>query len=339
MDFLQAVNIIGKDLEEALTSLEQLSGISGSDKAEIELARSRIGSAASLVRLLPSLSGAADEKEAETPRMAEEPEKMKHEEATPAQEKPCEPETSRVRTGAADTTGVSQAMTGTAETMPARETAPKTAPAKDTIRKVAPAEEAEKVTAVVTKDAVAGPAEEATRKVTAAEEAAPKAAPAEEATQKVSQAEAKTSATDHVVAGTAATDPAEARATETKTAKGEHKNPEHSKAILADRFTSGGALVDKMQTEKKEEVISSVMKSKPVSDIAAAIGINDRFYFIRELFSGDALAYNDTIKRLNAATSLGEAMRILDESTVMGTDPAAQSSFVDVVRRKFSLHV
>ncbi|HQL45224.1 MAG TPA: hypothetical protein PLI85_01330, partial [Bacteroidales bacterium] len=68
-------------------------------------------------------------------------------------------------------------------------------------------------------------------------------------------------------------------------------------------------------------------------------GINDRFYFIRELFSGDALAYNDTIKRLNAAASLGEAMRILDESTVMGSDPAAQSSFVDVVRRKFSLHV
>lgn len=255
MDFLTAVNIIGKDLEEALTSLEQLSGISGSDKAEIELARSRIGSAASLVRLLPSLSGAPDEKEA---------------------------------------------VTGTAE---------------------------------------AAPEEEATRKVTAVVTKAAATDPAEETTQKVSQAEAKTAVTDQAEAGTAATDPSEARATETKPVKGEPKSPEHSKAILADRFTSGGALVDKMQTEKKEEVISSVMKSKPVSDIAAAIGINDRFYFIRELFSGDALAYNDTIKRLNAAASLGEAMRILDESTVMGSDPAAQSSFVDVVRRKFSLHV
>ncbi|MZQ79368.1 MAG: hypothetical protein GT599_05370 [Bacteroidales bacterium] len=315
MDFLTAVNIIGKDLEEALTSLEQLSGISGSDKAEIELARSRIGSAASLVRLLPSLSGAPDEKEA---------------------------------------------VTGTAEAAPARETAPKADPAEDTIRKVASAENAtRKVSQAVTGAEVTYPEEEATQKVTPAEEAASKAAPeeeatrkvtavvtkatatdpAEETTQKVSQAEAKTAVTDQAVAGTAATDPSEARATETKPVKGEPKSPEHSKAILADRFTSGGALVDKMQTEKKEEVISSVMKSKPVSDIAAAIGINDRFYFIRELFSGDALAYNDTIKRLNAAASLGEAMRILDESTVMGSDPAAQSSFVDVVRRKFSLHV
>jgi len=81
------------------------------------------------------------------------------------------------------------------------------------------------------------------------------------------------------------------------------------------------------------------MHSKPIADIGAAIGINDRFRYIRELFSGDTLAYNDTIRRLNSSASLGEAMRILDESTVMGSDPATQSSFVDVVRRKFSLNV
>ncbi|MBE0667429.1 MAG: hypothetical protein IH593_07100, partial [Bacteroidales bacterium] len=79
------------------------------------------------------------------------------------------------------------------------------------------------------------------------------------------------------------------------------------------------------------------MNARPIADIAAAIGINDRFYFIRELFSGDNKAYHDTISRLNSAASLGEAMRILDESTVMGSDPAAQSSFVDVVRRKFNI--
>jgi hypothetical protein len=114
---------------------------------------------------------------------------------------------------------------------------------------------------------------------------------------------------------------------------------EPAKAILADRFTAGGTLGEKISTAKKEEAGSSLIQGKPITDIAAAIGINDRFYFIRELFSGDALAYGDTINRLNAAASLGEAMKILDESTVMGSDPAAQSSFVDVVRRKFSLHV
>ncbi|MDM8002277.1 MAG: hypothetical protein QUS66_05105 [Bacteroidota bacterium] len=229
MDFLKAVDIIGRDLEEAMTLLEQL-GVSGPEKAEIELARSRVRSAADLVRLLPSLTAANDNKAHDAPRRAE----------------------------ASHKTGIN----------------------------INPPEE--------------------TR--------VPMAEPAK-------------------------TEPVIAESVKTAPMSDEPKTQEPSKGILADRFTSGSTLAEKMQTEKKEEVASSVIKGKPVSDIAAAIGINDRFYFIRELFSGDALAYGDTIKRLNAAASLGEAMKILDESTVMGSDPAAQSSFVDVVRRKFSLNV
>jgi hypothetical protein len=234
MDFLKAVDIIGRDLEEAMTLLEQL-GVSGPEKAEIELARSRVRSAADLVRLLPSLTAANDNKAHDAPRRAE----------------------------ASHKTGIN----------------------------INPPEE--------------------TR--------VPMAEPAK---------------TETVIAATVV-----AETVNNAPAAVEPKSQEPSKGILADRFTSGSTLGEKMQTEKKEEVASSVIKGKHVSDIAAAIGINDRFYFIRELFSGDALAYGDTIKRLNAAASLGEAMKILDESTVMGSDPAAQSSFVDVVRRKFSLNV
>jgi len=114
---------------------------------------------------------------------------------------------------------------------------------------------------------------------------------------------------------------------------------EKGKPILADKFSAAEIIGKKVSSVKQDEVISSVMHSKPISDIGAAIGINDKFYFIRELFSGDARAYQDTIKRLNSSASLGEAMKILDENTVMGTDPAAQSSFVDVVRRKFNINV
>jgi hypothetical protein len=125
-----------------------------------------------------------------------------------------------------------------------------------------------------------------------------------------------------------------------KSPAGSKARPHESvKAILADRFGVTGTLGEKMFSSRKDEVVTSVMHSKPIADIAAAIGINDKFYYIRELFSGDAAAYGDVVSRLNAAASLGEAMKILDESTVMGSDPAAQSSFVDVVRRKFSLNV
>jgi len=114
---------------------------------------------------------------------------------------------------------------------------------------------------------------------------------------------------------------------------------EKGKPILADKFSAAETIGKKASSVKQDEVITSVLHNKPISDIGAAIGINDKFYFIRELFSGDARAYQDTIKRLNSSASLGEAMKILDENTVMGTDPAAQSSFVDVVRRKFNINV
>jgi hypothetical protein len=116
------------------------------------------------------------------------------------------------------------------------------------------------------------------------------------------------------------------------------KTPEVNISRLSDRFNDSGRMVEQVTKVRQDEVITSAMHARPIADIAAAIGINDKFYFIRELFSGDGKAYIDTIGRLNSAASLGEAMRILDESTVMGSDPAAQSSFVDVVRRKFNIN-
>ncbi|MCK7541851.1 MAG: hypothetical protein MZV63_68690 [Marinilabiliales bacterium] len=53
MDFIKAVSIIGRDLEEAMAMLDQLSAIQGSNIAEIELARSRVRTASELLRLLP----------------------------------------------------------------------------------------------------------------------------------------------------------------------------------------------------------------------------------------------------------------------------------------------
>lgn len=114
---------------------------------------------------------------------------------------------------------------------------------------------------------------------------------------------------------------------------------EKGKPILADKFNAADTIGKKASSVKQDEVIASVMHNKPISDIGTAIGINDKFYFIRELFNGDTRAYQDTIKRLNSSASLGEAMRILDENTVMGSDPSAQSSFVDIVRRKFNINV
>ncbi|MBE0677758.1 MAG: hypothetical protein IH592_03225 [Bacteroidales bacterium] len=236
MDFIKAVSIIGRDLEEAIALLDQLYAEGGSNIAEIELARLRVRSATELLRLLPGLNGVSA--------------------PAPVQE--------------------------TRNEEPVMQASGKQLTGEPVILTDGPQMTADPVIQTV------GPM---TMEVPAAKSA------------------------------------------------GHQKTQDPQKPILADRFASMGTLGEKMQSAKQEGAISSVMHSKPIADIGAAIGMNDKFYFIRELFSGDTIAYHDTIIRLNAAASLGEAMKILDESTVMGSDPAAQSSFVDVVRRKFNIHV
>ena len=55
MDFIKAVSIIRKDLDEVSALLEQLSVTPGAQIAEIELARSRVHSATDMLKLLPQL--------------------------------------------------------------------------------------------------------------------------------------------------------------------------------------------------------------------------------------------------------------------------------------------
>ncbi len=282
MDFIKAVSIIGRDLEEAIALLDQLSAEGGSNVAEIELARLRVRSAAELLRLLPAL------------------------EKTNIPGPPHE-------TGSRETKKV------------LTETRPVSEPEK-AYEPVKPAPEPLTIAGAVNQADTPSPTDEPVRHVSGQVTEEIDAA-------KVTVEAAKAAGTMPEASGGGAKE-----APGAKTAD-QHKTQEPQKSILADRFPSAGTLGEKMQSAKQEGAISSVMHSKPIADIGAAIGMNDKFYFIRELFSGDTIAYHDTIGRLNAATSLGEAMKILDESTVMGSDPSAQSSFVDVVRRKFNIHV
>ncbi len=275
MDFIKAVSIIGRDLEEAIALLDQLYAEGGSNIAEIELARLRVRSATELLRLLPGLNGVTAPAPVQETRN-EEP-------VMQASGKQLTGEPVILTDGPQMTADpVIQTVGPMTMEVPAAKSAGQQMTADPVIQTVGPQMTADPVIQTV------GPM---TMEVPAAKSA------------------------------------------------GHQKTQDPQKPILADRFASMGTLGEKMQSAKQEGAISSVMHSKPIADIGAAIGMNDKFYFIRELFSGDTIAYHDTIIRLNAAASLGEAMRILDESTVMGSDPAAQSSFVDVVRRKFNIHV
>ncbi|HEX2919761.1 MAG TPA: hypothetical protein VHO50_01210 [Bacteroidales bacterium] len=73
-----------------------------------------------------------------------------------------------------------------------------------------------------------------------------------------------------------------------------------------------------------------------VSDLSTAIGINDRFYYIREIFNDNRDKYNQMIKDIEGAKSFEEANEIILHFKNEKTNADALKQLLDLVKRKFS---
>ena len=67
----------------------------------------------------------------------------------------------------------------------------------------------------------------------------------------------------------------------------------------------GTSLNDKLKQGKME--LSDTLGDAPIKDLKKAIGVNDRFVFIRELFRGDENMYERSIKTINGFSIFPEA--------------------------------
>lgn len=98
------------------------------------------------------------------------------------------------------------------------------------------------------------------------------------------------------------------------------------------------SLNDKLKQGKTELV--EVLKETPVKDLRKAIGINDRFLFINELFRGDEAMYERSIKTINGFNIFPEAEywinRELKIKVGWSNDNPTVQHFDQLVRRRFS---
>ena len=107
-------------------------------------------------------------------------------------------------------------------------------------------------------------------------------------------------------------------------------------AIIADQFNNmGDRINEKIGGLKHDDDISEFLKNKPLSNLTEAIGINDRFLFIREIFDGDQEKYNEAIFRLNSAANLDEANIVVSGYTQEDTDADVVKQLMDLLKRKF----
>lgn len=107
---------------------------------------------------------------------------------------------------------------------------------------------------------------------------------------------------------------------------------------LNDRGAPAESLNDKHKQGKTE--LLEVLKETPVKDLRKAIGINDRFLFINELFRGDENMYERCIKTINSFNIYAEAeywiTRELQVKLGWNTDQPTVQLFYQLVKRRFS---
>ncbi len=77
---------------------------------------------------------------------------------------------------------------------------------------------------------------------------------------------------------------------------------------LADKLKSEiPTVIDKINQGKSDQTLAHKMQLKPIDDLRNAIGINEKFQFVNDLFEGRIELYNDAINRLNSCGSMNNA--------------------------------
>jgi hypothetical protein len=105
--------------------------------------------------------------------------------------------------------------------------------------------------------------------------------------------------------------------------------------IIADTFGLTDRINEKMGSLREDDDVSEIIKSKPLINLSDAIGVNDKFLFIRELFGGNPESYNQAISRLDNAENIEDARAVIMSYSGDNKETDAIRQLLDLVKRKF----
>ena len=93
-----------------------------------------------------------------------------------------------------------------------------------------------------------------------------------------------------------------------------------------------------MLEQSEDKSLAARLQRKPVSDLITAIGINDKFLFLNELFGGSMEKYNKSIRSLNGFSTLFGAKTYMSELQIefqWDCTSDAYKKLNDLVERRF----
>ena len=115
--------------------------------------------------------------------------------------------------------------------------------------------------------------------------------------------------------------------------------PEIAKKEINETAIAHGASINDRLKQSKID-LGDTLTEIPIRDLRKAIGVNDRFLFINELFRGDEMMYERSIKTINSFSIFPEAeywiQRELKVKNGWNDSDELVRQFNQLVRRRFS---
>lgn len=119
-----------------------------------------------------------------------------------------------------------------------------------------------------------------------------------------------------------------------KTAK-----PGEEKRFVGDSFAQGKqTLAEELAGHQPQGNLTDKLKAKPISSISGAIGLNEKFELMQNLFKGNKEKYDNTLHVLNMASDYNEASDYLANTLQFDMENEYVQRLLELVRRKLIAH-
>ncbi len=112
-----------------------------------------------------------------------------------------------------------------------------------------------------------------------------------------------------------------------------------STTAAAGKVIGKKTVVEKMAEQKPVEIVADKIGKKKISGLNQVIGINEKFFFINELFEGNMKEYKKAIDELDQCESLAKAVEFLKtllENNGWDKSNEAYGMLLGFVERKFN---
>jgi hypothetical protein len=114
-------------------------------------------------------------------------------------------------------------------------------------------------------------------------------------------------------------------------------NSKPGSKVTLDLFSTSKTLADVYQKDEDNSLAAKIQQNK-ITDIKTAIGINDKFLFINEIFKGEMSSYNQAIETLNDTSNFHEAVHYIDHLKLSYANEENKTSFnklFEIAKRRF----